>query len=275
MRKTDLMRNFGVTAAVALWASGSFALPTSEPEPSISPSEPASAGALPTNGPSGMAGVRGRIVLSAERLVSFGAWGWTFEVTQPGGSAKTEASGVSFGFLWNQSQVPGRAIDAINPFTTPRIAFDVFAFPNITLGGSVGYAYTSGSIRETTPTPREYTAPTNTTLVLAPRIGVVFSASDWISIWLRGGFTYSHCSSQEDASSNPNGLHSVDWSQTSLSLDPMLVITPTSHFGITVGPVVDIPIGDSVVLNDMPSALQDIHFQLSNYGITSGILGYF
>jgi hypothetical protein len=101
-----------------------------------------------------------------------------------------------------------------------------------------------------------------------------------VSIWARGGITYSHCSIEQEAPPTMNGSKSVvpkvslSWDQMAVSLDPMLVITPMSHFGIAIGPTIDIPVSDSIELTGATAA-NDVHFQLANYGVAGGVLGYF
>jgi hypothetical protein len=232
-------------------------------------------------GAPGLAGVPGRLVISAERVVSVSSWSWTIEATGAAPGA-LEGSGTNVGFLWSaQSQVPGGAINAINPFGTPRIAADIFVIPNLTIGGSFGYATTSGSVKQTAPTAsEEVTAPSTTAIVFAPRVGAAFSLSEWVSIWARAGITYSHCSVEQEPPKTMNGTKSVvptvslSWDQMAVSLDPMLVITPTAHFGIAIGPTFDIPVSDSVELTGATAA-NEVHFQLANYGVSGGVLGYF
>jgi hypothetical protein len=231
-----------------------------------------------------MAGVPGRLVLSAERIVSVSSWSWTIEATGPDmkSTGTLEGSGTSLGLLWSSdSHVPGNAIQAINPFGTPRIAFDAFVLPNLTLGGSVGYASTSGSVKATAGTQSaEATMPTSSAIVLAPRVGAAFSLSPWVTIWARGGITYSHCSVEQDApkqGSNGNELvpiATLSWDEVAVSLDPMVVFTPISHLGVAIGPTFDIPISNSIDVTGVSSP-NEIHFALSNYGVTGGILGYF
>jgi len=63
-----------------------------------------------------------------------------------------------------------------------------------------------------------------------------------------------------------------------LNLEPMFVLSPTDHFGIVLGPVVDIPLSGSSSRELSPSttpAPPDDKVKFTNYGLTVGILGYF
>jgi hypothetical protein len=114
-------------------------------------------------------------------------------------------------------------------------------------------------------------------------LGAAFSASEWISFWLRAGITYSRSSIDQDSKANPANdpnpvpTTSLTWSQTTVSLDPVLVVTPTSHFGFIIGPTLDIPVDDSIDVSGptMGTMTTDVHLRLSNYGVAAGVMGYF
>jgi hypothetical protein len=231
-------------------------------------------------GTSGLAGVPGRVVLSGERLASFASWSSTIEVTgtTPAMNTSFESSGTSVGLLWAAgAPVP---VGAINPYVAPRLALDVFVHPNLTVGGSIGYASASGSAHQSAPVQgQDVSMPTASTLVLAPRVGVAFSPSEIVSIWLRGGITYSHASVEDTEAKMKSGNDmlpgsSLSWDQVSLSLDPMLVLVPFSHFGIEVGPTIDVPLSNSIDVSGSTTAAE-AHLELANYGIAAGILGFF
>jgi hypothetical protein len=275
------LRSLAVASVLLLqitYAAADPATPT-DPKPAV---EASGGGRQLAFGSAGLAGVSGRVVLSAERLVSFSSWSWTADATVPPlPTASAEASGTNLSLLgFSQLPVGDLVMPAINPYAAPRIAVDVFVLPNVTVGGSLGYASISGSTKDTAPKEgSDVDLPTTSAVVLAPRFGVAFTPSEWVSIWIRAGITYSHAS-EERNKILPNGTSSnsdkvtVTWDQTAISLEPMLVFTPFSHFGIALGPTLDIPVTSSV---DSTAKLpgSDVNFSLSNYGATGGILGFF
>src|SRR5690242_8171442 len=126
-------RFFSFAAGFALLSTPSWAEPAGE-------ANTAGGARQLAYGSPGLAGVPGRLVLSAERIVSISSWAWTIE-SSGATNGTLEGSGTNVGILWSApSQVPGNAIAAINPFGTPRIALDVFVHGNVTVGGSFGFA---------------------------------------------------------------------------------------------------------------------------------------
>jgi len=131
----------------------------------------------------------------------------------------------------------GRTASAV-----PRIAFDGFVDGGFTFGGSLGYQ-SSTAKREATATTPEADLATTSMFVFGARLGYFAVMSDRVGIWLRGGFTRASISAE--ATSTNNGV-SATTKETqgawNFSLDPQLVLVAAPHVGITLGPLLDIPL---------------------------------
>jgi hypothetical protein len=63
-----------------------------------------------------------------------------------------------------------------------------------------------------------------------------------------------------------------------LSLDPELVITPLPHLGVTVGPMLDLPLSGGATTDQTTGAVTvstGSSVKVTNYGIAAGVLAYF
>jgi hypothetical protein len=102
------------------------------------------------------------------------------------------------------------------------VAFDGILDGGFTFGGAVGYSTSS---------------------VFTGRFGYFVAGSPSVGVWLRGGFTRFVGSAEAKVASG-NAL--VDLKQTvgayCLAFDPQLLPVAAPRFGITLGPVLDIPL---------------------------------
>ena len=129
-----------------------------------------------------------------------------------------------------------------------------------------------------------FDTPSGNGLLLVPRAGYIFDFTPLLSIWARGGFTYYWMKSD---GTNPagNGRREIkdSFDGLALSLDPQLVITPVPHFGITVGPMLDLPLAGSEKVETTVTSptgatttmTTESSVKITNWGLTEGILGYF
>lgn len=216
----------------------------------------------------------GGFILSAERLFGLSFWSIKTEVPAtaltPGGS--TTDSGTNATFAFGSSLTLSSA--SVLPYTTPRLAFDFLPIESLTLGGSIGYASSTGQREDAQGASRD--TSTLTAFAITPRVGYVLPLADWVYFWPRLGFTYFHLSIDQPppstTSSSANGF--------AIDIEPAFVFAFVPHFGITVTPVADIPLtGSSTTERTDPvsgatvSADEDV--TIRNFGATVGILGYF
>jgi hypothetical protein len=141
------------------------------------------------------------------------------------------------------------------PFT-PIARFGVHEFlgdTGLSLGGGLFYSDTNRF------NPQQ---PPGTTFGIAPRIGFAIPFNATLALWLRAGFTY-----LTESISGGGNL----W-QFSPGGEVYFVITPVSHFGITIGPWVEIGVaGKECTGNNC----QGRDFREDFYGGTVGFLADF
>jgi hypothetical protein len=166
-----------------------------------------------------------------------------------GGFVHTESSNPNVANSGNGSNVWG-----IFPFS-PVARFGVHEFigdTGLSLGGGLIYSDSSLSVQQ----------QAGTTFGIAPRIGYAIPFNATLALWLRAGFTYL----TESISGGGN-----QW-QFSPAGEVYLVITPVSHFGITLGPWIEWGVaGKECTGNNC----QGQDFRQDFYGGTFGILADF
>jgi hypothetical protein len=234
----------------------------------------------------------GHVILGADRLFGVSSWTSTSSVDVSATHVEAEASGTLVNVLWGNGAVSG---GGINVFAVPKFSIDAFVGPQVTLGGSVGFMVTGGSSKTTTrplsgggaemTSERDY--PDSTAFMVTPRIGVIVPVGPRGALWLRGGFTYYHSTTEStsptsSSTSATTVKTTTDVDGTALTFDPVLVLFPIDHVGITLGPVLDIGIDGSSESSQSssgsfatppPSIKGDL--KQSNYGGAAGMLVFF
>jgi hypothetical protein len=109
--------------------------------------------------------------------------------------------------------------------TTPlaRIGYHRFLTGGLSLGAGLIYSYEKVDLSS-------IGGAGNTTFGIAPRVGYAIPASASTAFWLRAGFTYVHGSADNS--------DSTTW-QLMPAAEAFLVLTPVSHFGVTLGPFIE------------------------------------
>lgn len=151
-------------------------------------------------------GTRQNLVFSAERLFGFQLSKETIEVN--GRDITTDQTVIGIG--WS---APASA------FMVPRLGIDYFISSAFTLGGNVGFA--SRSIEDATATA----------FLLGLRVGYAVRLGHSVSIWPRGGFSYSSINYDNNGS---------DEYTFALTFDVPFSFALTEGFAFTIGPCVDI-----------------------------------
>jgi hypothetical protein len=152
-------------------------------------------------------GQQDQFVVSVERL-----FGLVSSTRDQGGETKSYVSLALFARP-NTAQVAS--------YSAPRVAFDYFPVAGFSLGAGLGLeAVASGDENAVGA------------VVFAPRLGYAVGFSPHAGIWPRVGIT---CESSDDEQP----------SLFALTLDAPLVITPTSHAAITIGPALDLGLNGS------------------------------
>jgi hypothetical protein len=242
----------------------------------------------------GYFGDQGEFMFSAGRLVPI--FGFASETQNtagplPAGVTKQSAteSSSQIGFLWGGT--PGYAVSATatlpNVFTVPRLGFDYTIVPNVTVGGDLVVFFTLGGSQSTETdnngggkTTTSVSEPKSTIFGIAPRAGYIIHVNDLLSVWLRGGLSYYTASVRQTATdmNNVKTTEGTNVDQFALDLEPQLVITPTSHFGFTLGVNGDIPLtgGHTDFVNTPTNSTSNSAWSSLVYvGVTGGLIGWF
>jgi hypothetical protein len=222
----------------------------------------------------------GTFAVAIERAFGFYGYSASFSQEEPLGRVDSSAGGTMINLLWGNSAVDsggGRTALALNPFAIPRVAFDYFVANGWSVGGSIGYAHTSGRYRvDSAPRPQSlgsWDLSDVDLFEIAPRGGYCYMFSSVIGIWPRLGFTYGHMGITE----NDNNGTKVSSYVFDLDIEAMLTIVPVQHVGILVGPLLDIPLAGNSSTTVRPPNLPppDTSVHLWNYGVAAGLLAYF
>lgn len=221
---------------------------------------------------------RSHLIISADRAMGlFSYASTTTTIERPNGITTEETtSGPGISLL-----VGGNPTNVHN---LPRFSIDYALAMGLTIGGSVPFSVGLGGTRETTVTgraPSSVDTPTVTLIGLVPRVGYVLHLSDTFSFWPRGGFAY-YSSTEKSTGINGQGVTEVTTvsnSYFSIDIDPQFVITPLPHLGVTVGPMINIPIaGSREIETKTGSVVQpalDADHTVFNFGLNVGLLTYF
>ena len=212
-------------------------------------------------------GQKGQFILSADRLLPV----LSYESVKTGEDNNTSTeSSLRFSLL--TSNFTHRSV-----FDVPRVSLDYAVIDHLTIGGSVFVAFDlSHEVKtESRGTSVSVDQAKESFFGFAPRVGYVLPLSASVAFWPRGGVSYIRRSFQSPQVNDADFSASVD--QFALDLEPMFVLSPVPHFGITVGPNIDIPItGTSKVdLQQNGKTTASVDATQFYFGATAGILGYF
>lgn len=234
-------------------------------------------------------GERGQFVLSADRLVPLFSWTRVAQDAFPNalGANVTNQFAVdtqtSFSLFWGSAftQAPATLFFAI-----PRVGVDYFVVPHLTVGADLAFFFTVGGSHATETDLANGSSTTTSTsnsnlfvLGFAPRVGYVFRLNDAFSFWPRGGLSFYTATANNPTQAGGNSSHD-NVNQLALDLEPQIVYTPVSHFGLTAAIDGDIPLygrhshtdfGNNGSTTDSVAANSSVAF----FGVTLGMLGYF
>ena len=156
----------------------------------------------------------------------------------------------------------------------PRLSFDAFLGPGVSVGGSLMYDHYS--ISNKSNGVEDPDKPSLGLWLFSPRVGFAYMFTPQVGIWPRVGITYVHTSID---STNTSTTGTVTTTSESLGLvyytmDVNLVVTPVSHVGFTIGPTLDYLLSysqSSTPAQTNPQSNQKEHA----LGFQAGFLGWF
>jgi len=214
-------------------------------------------------------GTRGQVIISADRLSPL--FSYSRIRTDQGGGDSNLTSVSSCSLLWS-----GTLQDF---YDIPRAGVDYVLAPRVTIGGTLFLTLPITSTRATTQngTTTSRDGTTQNAVGLGARAGYIVPLTNKISLWARGGLSYTR---EGSTSTNNNGTtqQSTSTSQFALNLEGLFVIELTQHFGLQLGPVIDVPLSGTEhteVTDQGRTVSQDNGSSQFHIGITAGLLGWF
>jgi len=154
-----------------------------------------------------------------------------------------------------------------------RLGLHYFLIPGLSLGGTVGFESVNGT-NTYQDNPGEWSAgvPTNTRLVLAPKVGYALMFTDKVGLWFRAGLGYERLKQRNGEGDRENYTRD---SFLMASADVLFVWSPVPHFGLLVGPVFENSLIGSHFEHNVPAGDYSNDSRLRRIGLTTGLVGYF
>ena len=207
-------------------------------------------------------GTSGQVVLGVDRLFGYSSASTTVK-DDSGSEVTTTLSG--FSLLGNYP---------LAMYSLPRLSVDFLPTNGLTIGGSVMYAYVSGSIEAE---GYDEDIASQNIFLIGPRVGYAYMFSDNVGIWPRAGVSYVTIWSEDEAPDPMTGDTTTvedSQSETAINLDVMLVLSPAEHVGLTVGPTVDIGLGGTSK-TEIGSSSSEVDVSTFGFGVQAGLIAWF
>lgn len=194
------------------------------------------------------------MVVSVERLFGYLHVAQTQDNSMGGLTDKTTTTTNSFSFL-------GGSLNTIaGAFTFPRVGFDVFVTPGLSVGASATYFHLSNNNDTDQGQPPDNVATTTISgYVLAPRVGYAVRVGLKAWVWLRAGITYASLSSSTSngLAANPaTATASSSTSLTAITIEAPIAIGVGSHAVVLIGPTVDVGVSGTAKRGSSAGDLQ-------------------
>jgi hypothetical protein len=179
------------------------------------------------------------------------------------------------------------------PTELPRLALDYFVVDGFSVGGSFVFARNAIEIdgeRRVSGGGMSQSADidgghvTLQAIVFHPRTGYALAFNEYIGIWPRAGFSYTHIQRAEETTvSDPISGVEEDVEETTtitlthLTLEGLLFVSPFPNFAFIGGPFADIGLGGGTEFDsNQPNVdVPDGDSKLSAFGFIVGVAGYF
>ena len=201
-------------------------------------------------------GDMGHVVISAERM--FGV-GFTWDSVDVGADDNATVSTFNLSVLSNPLGT------TTNTYSFPRMGFDFFIAENLSIGASLGFAYTS--FDEDEELQGVALGDSITTFLAAPRVGYAFMFADGIGIWPRIGVTWLWATTSGDAAD-------LTANRFALTFEAPFVISPTDNVAFLLGPKFDLGLSGSNKI-EAGGAETETDVKATELGIYVGLLTYF
>jgi len=176
--------------------------------------------------------------------------------------------------------------DPASPTEIPRLALDYFVVDGFSMGGSFSFMRNAIEIesKQTTSVGGSSQSSSNgegrvtqQAFVFHPRLGYAVAFNEYVGIWPRAGFSYTHIERREAAFPTEPGVEQkTTITLTNLTLEGLLFVSPFSNFAFVGGPFADIGLGGSAEFeSNQGFQLPDGDNRVSAFGFIVGVAGYF
>jgi hypothetical protein len=227
----------------------------------------------------GAFGEQGQAIVSVDRLMPLFAYE-SYKQGDLGGGGVTDTNTItSVSFVGHGLSIfgyGGGAEPGLLLYNVPRFAFDYTVWQHLTVGGSVWAYFQLGNSATFTDRNGVSTTTDNAKVSfwgLGPRAGWILHLSDLFAFWPRGGVSFNDASvTFASMPGQPTTTGTV--TQWAIDLEPMFVITPVPHAGITVGGAVDIPFAGSLSSSTAGTTVSVDSTQFQ-FGLNAGLLVWF
>lgn len=186
--------------------------------------------------------------------------------TAPGSTQESKRSTTSIAFLGSMPTTMS---------LLPRLNFDVFLGPGVSLGGGLMYQHSGvGNTPAGSATTRD---SSGSYFLFAPRVGFGIPLNDTFAIWPRLGISYYYAKAESTTTDPTTGVQTTDKATTGswyTTLDALLMISPVQHVAFNVGPSLDILIGGPTETRNGVGTLADDTSQYS-IGLRTGLTVWF
>jgi hypothetical protein len=192
-------------------------------------------------------GDKGHLVLGAERM-----FGYVH-------TSEQDMTTTTF----NSISLLGSPIsNIVSVFTFPRVGFDGFIAPSISLGGSLTYFHVSESGNGSV---------TLSGFLIAPRLGFAGRLAPTVWIWPRAGITYINFSTDS------GGATSQSASLFAVTAEVPVVVALGPQALLTIGPTLDFGVSGSRKLNEAPIGVGNASTDIkeTDFGLQVSLLLYF
>jgi len=193
-------------------------------------------------------GDKGHFAIAAERM--FGYVHVSHETTVLGMSTTTTFNSISL--------LGSPVGSALSFYTVPRVGFDAFVAPSVSVGGSLTYfrISSSASINGNDNALSGF--------LVAPRLGYAARLAPSVWLWPRAGITYVRASE----SSQTISLFAA-------TIDAPLVLALAPHALVSIGPTVDVGLSGSSKIDDSTVTTTSEDIKETDIGFQASLLLYF
>ncbi len=218
-------------------------------------------------------GNKGHFVVSAERLFGYVHVAQTQDDSPNNPMSKATTTTNSYSFL-------GSSINTLaSIFTFPRVGFDAFVTPGLSVGAALTYFHlSSNNDFAFGGSPDNVASSTISGYLLAPRVGYAILVGRKAWVWPRVGFTYvslSNTSSNGAASAPPTSTSTGSTSLTAITVEALFAIGLGSQAVLLIGPTVDIGLSGTAKSGGTSGAVsnpsQSSSAKESDIGLQAGV----